>query len=478
METKRFFRNLLSIVIGNGVLLISQILVGLVLPIVLSIDGFGNYRIFMLYGTYASLLHFGFVDGILVKFGGKSYSDFRKEDVISLFIFFMIMEMIISIIIIVISLSFFDGKYRLIFISVGIYTFFLNMVTAFQYYSQAIMKFKLVASMSSIQAILNTINIAIPSLIIFGFHWIKSLNYNTYIYMYICTYLILLCVYVYSYFHNCSNLKISLSFNKSQIYEIFKIGFPITIASQIGNITLNLDNQFVSLFFPTQEFAKYAFSYNLISLTIAIVLAISTVLFPYLNRESKDSLIKNYSKSMAFMLIFIYSTLYSYYPIEFIVKFILPQYIGSLSFFRILLPGVAITTSISTIIFNHYKVTGDMKIYLTNGIYSLLISLVIYFLCYSIFHSSISLAFASIVALFIWFILEDYSFRAKYNVIRYKDYFYMFFCTITFQLSVKVMSTIVSILFYTLIYIILSYLFEKEYCILLYKKVKRTKDIE
>lgn len=469
METKHFLRNLFSVVLGNGILLISQILVGLVLPKVLSIDGFGNYRIFMLYGTYASLLHFGFVDGVLVKFGGKLYSDLsKKKEIISLFTFFMIMELVISNIIIITSLIFFHDRYRLIFTSVGVYTFFLNTVTAFQYYSQAIMKFKLVASMSSVQAIFNTINILIPSLIIFVFHWIKSLNYNVYIYMYIFTYLVLLCIYLrdYTFFH-CG---LNFNFNKSQIYEIFKIGFPITIASQIGNITLNLDNQFVSLFFSTQEFAKYSFSYNLISLTIAIVLAISTVIFPYLNRESKKNLIKNYSKTMSFMLLFIYSTLYSYYPIELIVKYILPQYVGSLVFFRILLPGVAITTSISTIIFNHYKVTGDMKIYLRNGVYALVISLVIYYICYISFHSAISLAFASIVALFVWFILEDYSFRAKYSIRRYKDYFYMFFCTIIFQFSVKYMTVATSALVYGLMYILLSLIFERDYLTMLLKK--------
>ena len=253
------------------------------------------------------------------------------------------------------------------------------------------------------------------------------------------------------------------------VIDIFKIGFPITIASQIGNITLNLDNQFVSLFFKTTTFARYSFSYNLISLTISIVLAISTVLFPYLNKEKKSDLIQNYSKSMSFMLIFIYLTLLSYYPIRLIIEYVLPQYVYSLTYFRILLPGVAITTSISTIIFNHYKATGDMKLYLQNGFISLILSLILYMVSYYLFKDVIVLAFASLIALFIWFFMEDYSFRKKYKIVRFRDYFYIILCTFTFQFVSDFRNMFLSILSYIVLYLVLTYLLEGKYLKLLCK---------
>lgn len=81
MKKTSFLKNIFMIMASNGILLISQILVGLVLPKLLNIDGFGNYRIFMLYGTYASLLHFGFVDGILVKFGGQNFQSLDSRTI-------------------------------------------------------------------------------------------------------------------------------------------------------------------------------------------------------------------------------------------------------------------------------------------------------------------------------------------------------------------------------------------------------------
>lgn len=475
MKTAGFFRNLITIMFSNGVLLVSQVLVGIVLPKILTISDFGNYRIFMLYCSYASLLHFGFVDGVLVKYGGINVNSLSKNKLSQLFSFFFFLEFFISLTIIIVSVFFFRGKYQLIFFAVGTYTIIFNFVTAFQFLSQALMNFGIVARMNSVLAILNIINIGLPFLLL-NFHVMRKFMYYNYILLYLCSYIIILFIYVYHFIFKIKLIHFTLKCKRSDVIEIFKIGLPITIASQIANITLNLDNQFVSLFFSTNEFAIYSFSYNLISLTISIVLAISTVLFPYLNRQKKNELINNYTPKMAFMLLFIYATLFSYYPVEFIIKFILPEYTSALGYFRVLLPGVAITTSITTIIFNHYKVIGNMGSYLSNGIISLLLSLGLYIISYNMFHSIYILAYASLVALFIWFFLEDYSFRKRFNIIRINEYLYIICITFWFQLVTFFFNNIVSFTLYLFGYIILSYLFERKYfvkaCIILKKLSK------
>ncbi|WP_057750906.1 oligosaccharide flippase family protein [Limosilactobacillus frumenti] len=462
MKITSFLKNLMTIMFSNGILLVSQVFVGILLPRILYVSDFGNYRIFMLYCTYASLLHFGFVDGVLVKYGGVNSSTLKKGELSQLFSFFICLEIIISIIIMTTSLFALNGKYKIIFVAVGIYTVIFNVVTFFQFLSQALMKFGMVARINSALAVLNTFNIGIP-LIFLHFYIIKEFTYCDYLVLYLTSYIIILFIYIYSFTVKERIVWFTLKFNKKSIINIFKIGFPITVASQIANVTLNLDNQFVSLFFSTDNFAKYSFSYNLISLTISIVLAISTVLFPYLNRQNRKTLIHNYTQNMAFMLLFIYLTLISYYPIEWIIKFILPEYYDSLGYFRILLPGVAITTSITTIIFNHYKVTGEMNTYLKNGIISLLLSLVLYFVSYEQFHSIYALAFASLIALFIWFFLEDYSFRKRHNIIRFNEYTYIILVTSFFQLVTFIFNNLASFILYLLGYVFLSYLFERQY---------------
>lgn len=460
MEENNFLKNIAQVMFGNAALLLSQVLTGLVLPKLMSVESFGNYRIFMLYGTYAGLLHFGFVDGILFKYGGKNIDDIKREEISKYFSVFLVIEAITSMVIIAISVLFFSGsKYGFIFFTIGIYSFVLNVVTFFQYFSQAIMRFGLVSSASLIQAA--TISMIIISILIsklIGFS--KGVNYRTYVVMYIGVYCVLLVFYTLGYKQSNQYNKISITskYGTNGINEVFKVGLPITIAYQISNLTLNLDNQFVSMFFSARTFAKYSFAYNLISITVSVVLAVAMVLFPYLNKLGKAAALKQYINNIDYILLFAYASLISYYPVQIIVQWFLPEYQESLVYFRILSPGVAITLCITAIVSNYYKVMDDNIRYLRNGCISLVITLILDTVVYFTFKDVIAMAFVSLVELAIWYTIEDVSFRVKYNIKNFSSYLYIGLMIVAFEVATGLQDILLSLIIYVCLYLVISLL--------------------
>lgn len=460
MEENNFLKNIAQVMFGNTALLLSQVLTGFVLPKLMSVESFGNYRIFMLYGTYAGLLHFGFVDGILFKYGGKNIDDIKREEISKYFSVFIVIEAITSMVIIAISVLFFFGsKYGFIFFAIGIYSFVLNVVTFFQYFSQAIMRFGLVSSASLIQAA--TISMIIISILIsklIGFS--KGVNYRTYVVMYIGVYCVLLVFYTLGYKQSNQYNKISITskYGTNGINEVFKVGLPITIAYQISNLTLNLDNQFVSMFFSARTFAKYSFAYNLISITVSVVLAVAMVLFPYLNKLGKAAALKQYINNIDYILLFAYASLISYYPVRIIIQWFLPKYQESLVYFRILSPGVAITLCITVIVSNYYKVMDDNIRYLRNGCISLVITLILDTVVYFTFKDVIAMAFVSLVELAIWYTIEDVSFRIKYNIKNFSSYLYIGLMVVAFEVATGMQNVLLSFIIYVCLYIVVSLL--------------------
>lgn len=460
MEENNFLKNIAQVMFGNAALLLSQVLTGFVLPKLMSVESFGNYRIFMLYGTYAGLLHFGFVDGILFKYGGKNIDDIKREEISKYYSVFIVIEAITSMVIIAISVLFFSGsKYGFIFFAIGIYNFVLNVVTFFQYFSQAIMRFGLVSSASLIQAA--TISMIIISILIsklIGFS--KGVNYRTYVVMYIGVYCVLLVFYTLGYKQSNQYNKISITskYGTNGINEVFKVGLPITIAYQISNLTLNLDNQFVSMFFSARTFAKYSFAYNLISITVSVVLAVATVLFPYLNKLGKAAALKQYINNIDYILLFAYASLISYYPVRIIIQWLLPKYQESLVYFRILSPGVAITLCITVIVSNYYKVMDDNIRYLRNGCISLVITLILDTVVYFTFKDVIAMAFVSLVELAIWYTIEDVSFRIKYNIKNFSSYLYIGLMVVAFEVATGMQNVLLSFIIYVCLYIVVSLL--------------------
>lgn len=460
MEENNFLKNIAQVMFGNAALLLSQVLTGFVLPKLMSVESFGNYRIFMLYGTYAGLLHFGFVDGILFKYGGKNIDDIKREEISKYYSVFIVIEAITSMVIIAISVLFFSGsKYGFIFFAIGIYNFVLNVVTFFQYFSQAIMRFGLVSSASLIQAA--TISMIIISILIsklIGFS--KGVNYRTYVVMYIGVYCVLLVFYTLGYKQSNQYNKISITskYGTNGINEVFKVGLPITIAYQISNLTLNLDNHFVSMFFSARTFAKYSFAYNLISITVSVVLAVATVLFPYLNKLGKAAALKQYINNIDYILLFAYASLISYYPVRIIIQWLLPKYQESLVYFRILSPGVAITLCITVIVSNYYKVMDDNIRYLRNGCISLVITLILDTVVYFTFKDVIAMAFVSLVELAIWYTIEDVSFRIKYNIKNFSSYLYIGLMVVAFEVATGMQNVLLSFIIYVCLYIVVSLL--------------------
>lgn len=76
---KTIVKNLIMVLLSNTLILLSSIVVGLIIPKILGVTNYGYYKIFTLYAGYTSLLHFGFLDGILLKHGDEDFNELNKK---------------------------------------------------------------------------------------------------------------------------------------------------------------------------------------------------------------------------------------------------------------------------------------------------------------------------------------------------------------------------------------------------------------
>lgn len=66
--------------IANLINLAFNLITNFVLPKELSVENYAMIKTFQLYISYAGLFHFGFVDGMYLKYGGKSVNSIQKKD--------------------------------------------------------------------------------------------------------------------------------------------------------------------------------------------------------------------------------------------------------------------------------------------------------------------------------------------------------------------------------------------------------------
>ncbi|HFR3408373.1 TPA: hypothetical protein ACHU7V_001771, partial [Streptococcus suis] len=90
--------NLLTLIVSSVVILI--------LPKVIGVNEYGYWQLYTFYLTYIGFFHFGWCDGIYLKFGGENYSDLDKKYFASQVSSFIIFQSIISLLSIIASLLF------------------------------------------------------------------------------------------------------------------------------------------------------------------------------------------------------------------------------------------------------------------------------------------------------------------------------------------------------------------------------------
>ena len=464
MKTKnKFMKDFSAVLFSNGLVLVSNILSGLVIPKLLGVADYGYYKIFTLYLGYTALLHFGFVDGILLNHGGEQYTDLNQKKFRLNSQFFIIFQAIISVIVIIIALTVAKGIYKFLFVMIGVDTITTNVTSYYQYISQCTMRFKELSIRRFLQALLKIF----VTVILFGMIQIGAITHlscQLYVGVLILIDVVLLLWYVYTYRDITFGEREKLAENIDTIRKYFTDGIILTIAFQVANLVFSLDRQFVSLLFDTETYAVYSFAYTLISMVTTVIGAISLVLFPNLKRKSEDKIISEFSNSMALIAILVYAAQIGYYPLCGFIKWFLPEYQQSIQYLGIVFPGLAVSSCISTIIFTYYKVLDQNLKYFKICAGILGLSVVSNGIAYWCFRTPMAISVASVITLLVWYLVGERYFITRYKVKWKKNLLYILVMGIIFYAVINnvIFGNIWSSIIYTVMFGIVTLLFYRK----------------
>lgn len=458
-KTVKDFSMVLS---SNLLVLLSNVLTGLVIPRLLGVTNYGYYRIFTLYLGYTALLHFGFVDGILLFHAGEDYSTINKYKFRRNTQFFAKTQIIVSLLIILVSIVIFEGIYKFIFLMIGVDSFVTNMTSYYQYVSQCTMRFKELSARKVYQAVLRIF----ITVLFFLFYWcglIGSLSAYVYISCLVAINAILLIWYISTYREITFGKGEKLHDNFGEIINYYKLGIVLTIAFQVANLIFNLDRQFVSILYDTETYAVYSFAYSLISMATTVIGAISLVLFPNLKRKEKSTIIQDFSKGMAAIAILVFGAHIGYYPLSAFIDWFLSDYVHSLEYLKIIFPGLAVSSCISIIIFTYYKVLNKNIIYFAISCFVLVLSAILNWIAYSLFQTPDAISWASIIALLVWYLLDVLYLVKKYHVKWIKNLMYIVIVSICFYASTFLINNMfIGTTLYIILFVVVTFLFYKK----------------
>lgn len=442
------FRQITLVASGNIGLLLAKTVVWFFVPKILGLNGYGYYKLFMMYMAYTALLHFGYPDGVLLNYAGKRIEELDQECLGTETIFFLVFEGIIGILFWGVGFIFFsDNIFFLTMLAVNMY--FSNITTYYRYLSQATMHFYEFTIRNYIQAVLQILIVIIFAILK---KWYNiSISGEIYIACIVAINVFIFLRYFISYLDLLSVKHLPLIDAKNSIKRLFISGIVLTISYEVSNLVFILDSQMVSFFFDIKVYAVYAFAYSAVSYITQTVSAVSTVIFPGLKRLGEDRAIERYEETVRAVFIFVFTVLVSYFPIKWLVIILLPDYSSTERYLRIIMPGVALSCCINLILFTYYKVIGKVRIFLFQSLVALALAMCLNSIGYVLYRQPESFSVASVITMLIWYFISQRYFIKQYHVKWKKNTIYliivmaMFYCSV-YMINNDIMAAIAYVL--------------------------------
>jgi len=155
-------------------------------------------------------------------------------------------------------------------------------------------------------------------------------------------------------------------------------GFKLLFANWTAVFILGSAKLAVQLGWDQLVFGKVSFAFSLVNLFLMFVSAVSIVLFPTLKRTEIKELPDLYKRIRSAMTPILFFAMIAYFPFCWILNLWLPAYASSFEFLGILLPIIVFSSRVNLLANNYLKAYRKEKTLLLINLFSLVFGVIIF----------------------------------------------------------------------------------------------------
>lgn len=393
IRVKKILKNISYSFTANIISMVISIISVIFLPKFMNIEDYGIWQLYLFYASYLGFFHFGWLDGICLRYGGYYFEKLDKIRFTSQFILLFFVELFISIIVIfLISLFITDYFTRQVLIFISFIFVPVILFTFIIFILQITNKIKEYVYLTLFGRILFFISLII-------YFNINSKGYMELIYLDIISKVIALFygIYLIKELLVLKVDKLNNIFNET--WENISVGSKLLFANIAGMLILGIIRFGISQQWDVATFGKVSLTLNCSNFLMVFINALSIVFFPILKRID-DSKIKDlYIKIRNGLTSILLGCLLIYYPLNSILSWWIPKYQDSLIYMAILLPICLFESKVSLLTNTYLKALRKEKIMMKINLGVVIVSLVLTYISTVLLHD-LNIAVISILLLF------------------------------------------------------------------------------
>ncbi|HFU4393082.1 TPA: hypothetical protein ACGO9U_002019, partial [Streptococcus suis] len=443
-----FVKNMLYTLSSNLISLIISVIVVLIVPKLLGVEEYGYWQLYIFYTSYVGFLHFGWNDGIYLRFGGEEYKNLDKRLFYSQFIELLGSQLIIAILIWLGSFVLVGDINRgFILQMVAIAMVLVNTRLMFFYILQATNRIKEFARLTMLDRIVYIL--LIVTFLLFGVRDFKLMIIADLVGKFISLFFAAL---------SCKDIVFrsinTFYFTLSESIINISVGIKLMFANIASMLIVGIIRFGIERAWDVATFGKVSLTLSISNMMMIFINAVGIIMFPILRRTNQDRLANIYSTMRDFLMVILLGFLIIYYPLKTVMAAWLPQYAESLLYMSLVFPMFIYEGKMALLINTYLKTLRREKVMLKINLVSMILSLFMTYITTQVF-VNLDMAILNIVILLAIRSAFAESYLAKeLNIEVKKDIVLELLLTIVFILTGLFVNSWMMMIVYGIVYFI------------------------
>lgn len=381
-----FSANLISL--GISVFMVAFV------PKFLSVDDYGLWQLFLFYFSYLGFLHFGWEDGIYLRYAGKRFEELDRKTFVGQFYGVTALQIFLAVVVTVGSQIVVDDPVKRIALECAVWLApFVNFTNLCNFVMQITNRIKDYAKFLLTERIVFFLGVVIFLLVLHR----NEFRYMYYSKLFSMISLTLIGIYL------CRNLLRPHFYPIGKIFREVKenltVGSKLMLANIAGMLIIGIVRYGISMGWDVATFGRVSLTLGISNFLMVFITSVSVVFFPIIKRMDEDKRAAAYRTIRLSLDVVLFAALIGYYPLKCILAWWLPKYANSLIYMSVLFPVCVFESKLSLLINTYLKSMRQEALMLKINVVSVLVSLVVTFITVQIFHN-LNITVLSIVCIY------------------------------------------------------------------------------
>ncbi|MDE6550686.1 MAG: hypothetical protein K2M44_04230 [Clostridia bacterium] len=459
ITTKKFATNVIVSITAQIISLAVSVILNLVVPKIIDEYQYAYWQVYVLYAGYVGILHFGLLDGLVLRYSKYDYEELERARLRSQFKILLFFTSAVTLIMATVSAFAVGGEYKYILILVAAAVITKNMVTYSSYMFQITNRISKYAILTIAQRLTYGLTVVILLVCkVNNFYWycIADLIGDA---------IGIVIGFIFNrglYFGKSLKIKDAFKEMKDNISS----GILLMLANWSALLIVGGAKMIIQWRWDELVFGKVSFAFSVSNLFLVFITAISVVLFPSLKRIEEDKLPQMYKNIRGILSPLLFICMLFYFLGSWILNMWLPKYSDSLVYLGVLLPIIIYSSKVSLLTNNYLKVFRKEKIMLIVNLISIALGAVAFTLSAYVFNNLFAVLISVVGVIMFNSILSEICVLRVIKVKIIKDFILEIIMTVGFILAASLLNLWMGCLVYAGLFAL--------YCAVNYKSIITT----